>query len=470
MEEQKDKIENKTLHTLAEDMALALEKNEGGFVRKIIEEEEKKEEEKKQRALYNRRNRIYIVLAILFLLGGGVVFSIVFLKENPINFLIQKRFTPIIFHEKTEILDITNKNKDEIGDTISELILKTKIPKGEILGIYLKDSNKIINFDSLLNKLESPFIPKEGTFSDNFLLGAINREIKDASVKENTEIELNNIENQKKILDDFVTFSAKDFFSKDTTFIDQDKETKMKELVQYFLDTVNVLESKIQIFGIYPFENKNSLSEKEATLYKNFGLNLLNQILKEKYTPEEIKNITLEEGIKSVALSELYTENEIANMNPNDKQSLIDLNLGFQLLKINKALINKEVETNDSLPKVDITKPISSIYKQGTDIFMLFNIGEGKDIFGQMRNWENKMFSDLHDIFGIPLSLDTGYLLTKNFEDGIIQNKNARILRDGSGGIVMMYVYIDNNTLVITNTEEGAKEIIFRVNSSKIKK
>ena len=34
----------------------------------------------------------------------------------------------------------------------------------------------------------------------------------------------------------------------------------------------------------------------------------------------------------------------------------------------------------------------------------------------------------------------------------------------------MMYVYIDNNTLVITNTEEGAKEIIFRVNSSKIKK
>ena len=57
-----------------------------------------------------------------------------------------------------------------------------------------------------------------------------------------------------------------------------------------------------------------------------------------------------------------------------------------------------------------------------------------KIYFGQMRNWENKMFSDLHDIFGIPLSLDTGYLLTKNFEDGIIQNKNARILRDGSGG------------------------------------
>ena len=64
----------------------------------------------------------------------------------------------------------------------------------------------------------------------------------------------------------------------------------MKELVQYFFDTVNVLESKIQIFGIYPFENKNSLlKKKEATLYKNFGLNLLNQILKEKYTPEEIK-------------------------------------------------------------------------------------------------------------------------------------------------------------------------------------
>lgn len=461
---------NKALHTLAEDMALALEKNEGGFVRKIIEEEEKKEEEKKQRALYNRRNRIYIVLAILFLLGGGVVFSIVFLKENPINFLIQKRFTPIIFHENTEILDITNKNKNEIGNAISELIIKNKIPKGEILGIYLKDTNKVINFDILLNKLESPFVPKNDTFLENFLLGAINREVKEVVIKEENKGDLNNVENQKKILDDFVTFSAKEFFSKDTTFIDQDKETKMKELVQYFLDTVNVLESKIQIFGIYPFENKNALSEKEATVYKNFGLNSLNQILKEKYTPEEIKNIILEEGIKSVALSDLYTENELNNMNSDDKQSLIDFNLGFQLVKINKALINKDPVQNETLPKVDTTIPITSIYNKGTDIFILLNTGEGKDIFAQMRNWENKMFSDLHDIFGIPLSLNTGYLLTKNFEDGIVQNKNARILRDGSGGIVMMYVYIDNDTLVITNTEEGAKEIIFRVNSSKVKK
>jgi hypothetical protein len=196
----------------------------------------------------------------------------------------------------------------------------------------------------------------------------------------------------------------------------------------------------------------------------------LTEILKSKYKEEELKNLTLESGIKGIGLSDLYLESELALMNESDKATLISLNSGLQLLRIPKALIDLKEDTASEPVKVDITKPISSIYKEGTDIFILLNIPEGKDVFTAMKTWENKMFSDLHEVFGIPLSLDTGYLLTKNFEDSIIQNKNARILRDGSGKVVLMYVYIDNNTLVITNTEEGAKEIIFRVNSSKVKK
>ena len=471
MEPELNNNSNKALHTLADDMALALEKNEGGIVKKIIEEEERKEEEKKKRELYKMRNRVYIVLSILFLIGAGVTVSIVFFKENPISFFIQKRFTPIIFHEVTEIIDISNNDKEEIADKINEVVLKNNLVKGEILGIYLRDTNKTLTFDNFLQKLESPFIYPTGTFEPNFLLGAIKREVK-ASTESIQKEEENQDKTPKKILDNFVTFSSKDFFvNQKVEFVSEDAKNKMNELIGYFLEIVNINDDKIQVLGIYPNENKNTSSEAEANLYKDFGVSFLTNILKSKYKEEELKNLTLESGIKGIGLSDLYLENEIALMSESDKNTLIGLNSGFQLIRIPKAVIDLKEEDSITEPvKVDITKPVSSIYKEGTDIFILLNIPEGKDVFTAMKTWENKMFSDLHEVFGIPLSLDTGYLLTKNFEDSIIQNKNARILKDGSGKVVLMYVYIDNNTLVITNTEEGAKEIIFRVNSSKVKK
>lgn len=460
---------NKALHTLADDMALALEKNEDGIVKKIIEEEERKEEEKKKRQLYAMRNKVYIGLAILLLVLAGATLSIVFFKENPLSFFVQKRFTPIIFHEVTQIVDISNNDKEEIADKINEIIIKNDSAKGEILGIYLRDNNKTLTFDNFLKKLESPFIYSPGTFQDNFLLGSINREVKTSA--EEIKKEENKEKNTNKILDDFVTFSSKDFFlSNKVDFLDKTKEDKMRELIGYFLDIVNINEDKIQIFGIYPSENKNTTNDTQANTYKDFGVKIITEMLKTKYSEEDLKNLTLESGIKGIGLDDLYLENELSAMSENDKNSLIALNNGFQLIRLSKSIINLEENTNLETPKVDITKPVSSIYKEGTDIFILLNIPEGKDVFTAMKTWENKMFSDLHDILGIPLSLDTGYLLTKNFEDAIVQNKNSRILRDGSGKIVLMYVYIDNDTLVITNTEEGAKEIIFRVNSSKVKK
>ena len=80
------------------------------------------------------------------------------------------------------------------------------------------------------------------------------------------------------------------------------------------------------------------------------------------------------------------------------------------------------------------------------------------------------MFYDLHGYFGIELNTDTNYLLEKNFEDGIIQNRNARILRDNNGKIVMMYIYAENSSLIITDSETAATEIILRLASAQVQK
>lgn len=106
----------------------------------------------------------------------------------------------------------------------------------------------------------------------------------------------------------------------------------------------------------------------------------------------------------------------------------------------------------------------------GKDFFMLIKMRTLPDIFNSLRVWENKMFSDLHGFFGIGIGSGTKYLLTKEFQNGIIQNKNARILYDQYNKIVIMYILANDTSVIITNTENAAREIMLRLASSQIKK
>lgn len=80
------------------------------------------------------------------------------------------------------------------------------------------------------------------------------------------------------------------------------------------------------------------------------------------------------------------------------------------------------------------------------------------------------MFTDLHGFFDIAFSPETKYLLTKEFQDGIIQNKNARILYGNDNKIIMMYILADDNSVIIANKENAVREVILRLASSQIKK
>ena len=108
--------------------------------------------------------------------------------------------------------------------------------------------------------------------------------------------------------------------------------------------------------------------------------------------------------------------------------------------------------------------------KDTKDFFILIQMRSTTDVFDVMRAWEEKMFFDLHKFFGVELSPDTKYLLTKDFEDGIIQNKNARILHDTNGRIVLMYVYLEDGSLLVTNSEATVGEVITRLASARVKK
>ncbi|MES2023352.1 MAG: hypothetical protein V4439_01590 [Patescibacteria group bacterium] len=108
--------------------------------------------------------------------------------------------------------------------------------------------------------------------------------------------------------------------------------------------------------------------------------------------------------------------------------------------------------------------------KDTRSLFILLKTRSLADVFDVMRSWENKMFVDLHGFFGVGVNADTNYLLTKDFEDGFLANKNARILRDKDGNLILAYIFADDTSVVITNSEDTVNEIILRLASSKVKK
>jgi hypothetical protein len=104
------------------------------------------------------------------------------------------------------------------------------------------------------------------------------------------------------------------------------------------------------------------------------------------------------------------------------------------------------------------------------DFFILLKVRSIPDIFDSLRAWENKMFLDLHGFFEVDISPETKYLLTANFEDGVVDNKNARILYTTDRKIVMMYVFADDTSVIITNAPNVTHEIILRLASSQVEK
>lgn len=101
---------------------------------------------------------------------------------------------------------------------------------------------------------------------------------------------------------------------------------------------------------------------------------------------------------------------------------------------------------------------------------MLIKVRSMLDAFGSMRAWEEKMFSDLHGFFGITVETANKYLLTKPFDDVVIENKNARVLYDNEGNTVFLYVFADDASIVITDGREAVEELILRLGSSRIRK
>lgn len=195
--------------------------------------------------------------------------------------------------------------------------------------------------------------------------------------------------------------------------------------------------------------------------------------------PSSVKNIFLVDKTANIELAN-FSKTKILKI-MKDEAEKVSLPEGkiqtFNLLENNQiislARFLQIIEANISLPEGNIFSHdfMYGVFKsEDNNPFFVFKVKNMKDAFTTLANWENKMLYDLGGIFGYELNSDTQYLLTKDFEDEIVKNKNARVLRDEFGSVVLMYVYIDDTTIVISNSAVIAGEIIERGAQSRVRK
>lgn len=80
--------------------------------------------------------------------------------------------------------------------------------------------------------------------------------------------------------------------------------------------------------------------------------------------------------------------------------------------------------------------------------FIILTTKDFATSYSGMLIWERNIISDIGPIFGI-----NGTASTTTFVDEERQNKDLRVMKDLNGKTMLVYSFIDRNTLVITSTE-----------------
>lgn len=146
------------------------------------------------------------------------------------------------------------------------------------------------------------------------------------------------------------------------------------------------------------------------------------------------------------------------------------------VLYVNTVNENVPVDTSKILSVLAPSAPSSlvrsfdnkymlGIYSYDTnEVFLILSVDDYASSYSGMLKWEKDMPKDLAKIF----SVDQDFLTrTYSFSDLSIKNKDLRIIRDDAGKTIMLYSFIDKETLLITKNEKIFGAILARINISK---
>ena len=102
--------------------------------------------------------------------------------------------------------------------------------------------------------------------------------------------------------------------------------------------------------------------------------------------------------------------------------------------------------------------------------------------FSGMLQWEKTMVDDLRNLLDLDAikssrskteivgaTTSISQLAVSGFKDALIANRDSRIFKDGSGAIILLYLFPDNNTIIIAGSENTAKIVVEKLLRTKVK-
>lgn len=147
-----------------------------------------------------------------------------------------------------------------------------------------------------------------------------------------------------------------------------------------------------------------------------------------------------------------------------------------------------EMNTTDFLTQTGIPAP-DMLFRSLNDQWMLGTYDDNgiaapflvltnnffQNAYAGMIAWEKTMPDDLASIFGYETKALAGegnatgtppasyFTIQGAWDDGVIQNKDVRVFTKPDGTVLLLYSFVDNNTIVITTDENALAEIINRL-------
>jgi hypothetical protein len=139
------------------------------------------------------------------------------------------------------------------------------------------------------------------------------------------------------------------------------------------------------------------------------------------------------------------------------------------VLYLNTGDINRFVELIAPHMPSELARSIDSRYMLGiysyntNEPFIILTETDFGLSYSGMLEWEKSMTSDLGEIFSVSQASTTSI-----FEDEALKNKDLRIIKDSSRKTILLYSFIDKNTILITTNENIFSAILGRYMTSKI--
>ncbi len=109
---------------------------------------------------------------------------------------------------------------------------------------------------------------------------------------------------------------------------------------------------------------------------------------------------------------------------------------------------------NTLLKALDPTFMLGAIVTTQSEPFLIIRTYNFDVLFAGMLAWENTLAHDLAPFFGISTPSDT------HFKDAVRNNSSTRILFDEAGNEVLLYSFVNQNTVIITTSGEALSALI----------